>query len=128
MITRDGRRITGNATSVIISSPPQEIGNSYFLRAGAGSLSHPDATPALGSAGDVLIFDCRVDHTAGVNDSDDARAFVQVRRGEKGVIDRLAQKVQVGPCIPVRVQLEKADVGPTSGPTWRLSHSRVSRY
>jgi hypothetical protein len=39
----------------------------------------------------------------------------------KGV--RLAQKMQVGPCIPVETQLQKAEVGPTSGPTWRLSHS-----
>jgi hypothetical protein len=34
---------------------------------------------------------------------------------------RLAQKVQVGPCIPVGIQLEKAEVGPTSGPTRRPS-------
>jgi hypothetical protein len=40
---------------------------------------------------------------------------------EKGV--SLAQKVQVGPCIPAGIQPEKAEVGPTSGPTWRLSHS-----
>ena len=39
---------------------------------------------------------------------------------EKGV--RLAQNTQVGPCIPVRIQLKRAEVGPTSGPTWRLSH------
>jgi hypothetical protein len=39
---------------------------------------------------------------------------------EKGV--RLAQKMQVGPCIPVGIQLFKAEVGPTSGPTRRLSH------
>ena len=39
---------------------------------------------------------------------------------EKGV--RLAQKMQVGPRIAVGVQLEKAEVGPTSGPTRRLSH------
>ena len=30
--------------------------------------------------------------------------------------------MQVGPCIPVGIHLKKADVGPTSGPTWRLSH------
>ena len=40
---------------------------------------------------------------------------------EKGV--RLAQKTRVGPCIPVGTQLQKAAVGPTYGPTWRLSHS-----
>ena len=40
--------------------------------------------------------------------------------GEKDV--RLAQKTQAGPCIPVAIQLEKAEVGPTSGPTRRLSH------
>ena len=28
----------------------------------------------------------------------------------------------VGPCIPVGIQLYRAEVGPTSGPTWRLSH------
>jgi hypothetical protein len=38
---------------------------------------------------------------------------------ERGV--RLARKVQVGPCILVGTQLE---VGPTSKPTWRLSHYR----
>jgi hypothetical protein len=35
---------------------------------------------------------------------------------------RLAQNIQVGPCISVGIQLEKAEVGPASGPTWRLSH------
>jgi hypothetical protein len=43
---------------------------------------------------------------------------------ERGV--RLAQKMQVGPCISVGMQLEKAEVGPTSGPTWRLSHLKTS--
>jgi len=37
--------------------------------------------------------------------------------------------MQVGPCIPVGLQLEKAEVGPTSGPTRRLSHlERGRRY
>ena len=40
--------------------------------------------------------------------------------GEKGV--RSAQKMQVGPCIPVGIQLEQAEDGPTSGPAWHLSH------
>jgi hypothetical protein len=40
---------------------------------------------------------------------------------------RLAQTMQVGPCIPVGVKLEKAEVGPTSGPTWRLSRLRAGR-
>jgi hypothetical protein len=30
--------------------------------------------------------------------------------------------MRVGPCIPVGIQLAKAEVGPTFGPTWRLSH------
>ena len=30
--------------------------------------------------------------------------------------------MQVGPCIPMGTQVQKAEVGPTSGPTWRLSH------
>jgi hypothetical protein len=34
----------------------------------------------------------------------------------------LGPKVQVGPCIPAAMQLQKAEVGPTFGPTWRLSH------
>jgi hypothetical protein len=38
----------------------------------------------------------------------------------KGV--RLAQKLKVGPCISVVIQLFEAEVGPTSGPTWCLSH------
>jgi hypothetical protein len=43
---------------------------------------------------------------------------------EKYSYVRLAQKMQVGPYIPVGIQLSKAEVGPISGPTWRLSHSR----
>jgi hypothetical protein len=39
--------------------------------------------------------------------------------GPKGV--RLEQKIHVGPCIPVITQLEKAEVGSTSGPARRLS-------
>ena len=40
---------------------------------------------------------------------------------EKGV--RLAQQMQVvGPCVPVGIHLKKAEVGPISGPTYRLSH------
>ena len=34
----------------------------------------------------------------------------------------MAQHTQVGLCVPVGIQLENAEVGPTSGPTWRLSH------
>ena len=48
---------------------------------------HPEAVPALGSAGDVLIFDCRLDHTAAPNDSEDARMFVQVRYGAQWYAD-----------------------------------------
>ena len=32
------------------------------------------------------------------------------------------KNMQVGPFIPARIQLQKAGGGPTSGPTWRLSH------
>jgi hypothetical protein len=39
---------------------------------------------------------------------------------EEGV--RLAQEMQASPRIPAEIQLQKAEVGPTSGPTWRLSH------
>jgi hypothetical protein len=39
---------------------------------------------------------------------------------EHGV--RSAQEMQAGPCTPVETQLEKAEVGPTSGPAWRLPH------
>ena len=42
---------------------------------------------------------------------------------EKGV--SLAQNTQGGPCIPVGMQLRKAGVGPTSGPTRRLPHLQV---
>jgi hypothetical protein len=44
----------------------------------------------------------------------------KVHLGEQGV--RPAQKTEVGPRIPVGVQLEKTEVGPTPGPTWRLAH------
>jgi hypothetical protein len=43
---------------------------------------------------------------------------------ERGV--RLAQKMEAGPRIPVGIQLEKAEVCPTSEPTWCLS--RLSDY
>jgi hypothetical protein len=35
--------------------------------------------------------------------------------------------MQAGPCIPVGVRLEKAEVRPTSGPTWCLSHLGAGR-
>jgi hypothetical protein len=41
-------------------------------------------------------------------------------RSEKGV--RLAQKTQVAPCIPLEMQLRKAEAGLISGPMWHLSH------
>ena len=34
--------------------------------------------------------------------------------------------MRVGPYISVGIQTEKAEVGPTSGPTWRLSYLVVS--
>jgi hypothetical protein len=40
--------------------------------------------------------------------------------GVQGV--RPAQKMRVGPCTPVGIQLERARAGPTSGSTRRLSH------
>ena len=48
-----------------------------------------------------------------------SKASASARLSEGGA--RLAQTMQVGPCIPVGIQLYKAEVGPTSGPTWRLS-------
>ena len=54
-------------------------------------------------------------------EADVGRRPGRVRLGsEKGV--RLAQKMQACPCIPVDIQLQKAQAGPTSGPTWRLPH------
>jgi hypothetical protein len=41
---------------------------------------------------------------------------------EKGV--RLAQKMQVGPCILVGIQQYMPKLAQTSGPTWRLAHLR----
>ena len=35
----------------------------------------------------------------------------------------LAENMQLGPWIPVGIQLQKAALGPTSGPTLRVSHS-----
>ena len=46
--------------------------------------------------------------------------LAEERWSEKAV--RLAQTIQVGPCIPVGIQRWKAEVGPTPGPTWGLAH------
>ena len=55
------------------------------------------------------------------------RLELRIQAGaRKGV--RLAQKMQVGPCIPEGIQLEKAEGPPTPGPTWRLPHLRSSMY
>ena len=43
----------------------------------------PQAVPAIGQAGDVLIFHCALDHSAGPNESDGVRSFVQVRYGAR---------------------------------------------
>ena len=51
-----------------------------------------------------------------------ARTDAPRAHSEKGV--RLAQKMRVGTCMPVGMQLQTPEVGPTSGPTWRLSHWR----
>ena len=36
--------------------------------------------------------------------------------------------MQVGPGIPVETQLQKAQVGSTSGPTWRISHFDIGPH
>ena len=41
---------------------------------------HPDAVAAEGTAGSVLLFDCRLYHTKAPNDTDSERLAVQVRR------------------------------------------------
>ena len=53
----------------------------------SGHSLRPDTVAALGSAGDVLIFHCGLDHTAGPNESDSERAFVQVRFGASWYAD-----------------------------------------
>ena len=42
---------------------------------------HPDAVAAQGTAGSVLLFDCRLMHTKAPNDTDSERLAVQVRYG-----------------------------------------------
>jgi hypothetical protein len=49
--------------------------------------------------------------------ADEAHVLQQLGLSEKGV--RLAHKMQVGPCIPVEIQLFRAEVGLASGPTRR---------
>jgi hypothetical protein len=44
-------------------------------------------------------------------------------RGLRGRGVRSAQTMQVGPCIPAGVPLQRAEVGPTSGPARYLSYS-----
>ena len=60
--------------------------------------------------------------TGGESTSAEGASCSRIDCIEKGV--RLAQKIQVGQCIPVGIQIYTAEVGPTSGPTWRLSHLR----
>ena len=53
-----------------------------------------------------------------------AAPFIAVKAcGEKKGV-RSAQRTQVGPRVPVGIQLPKAGVGPTSGPTWHRSRLR----
>jgi hypothetical protein len=40
---------------------------------------------------------------------------------------RLGQNMQVGPCIPAGIQLQKVGAGPTSGPTRHLAHFVAAR-
>ena len=42
---------------------------------------HPDAVAAQGTAGSVLLFDCRLMHTKAPNDTNSERLAVQVRYG-----------------------------------------------
>ena len=51
------------------------------------SLIPPEAVPALGKAGGVLIFHGALDHTAGPNMSCGVRSFVQVRFGASWYAD-----------------------------------------
>jgi hypothetical protein len=50
---------------------------------------HPDAVAAEGTAGSVLLFDCRLFHTKAPNDSGSERAAVQVRYGAGWYYTRL---------------------------------------
>ena len=62
---------------------------------------------------------------AGPSTSREGGAAPSAALSEQGV--RLAQKMQVGSCIPVEIRLEKAEVGPTSGLTWRFSYFGAQR-
>jgi hypothetical protein len=82
---------------------------------------------------------------AGLVDLDEMREFIEAQdmdkggpaegrrlvarcaRGQSEQGARLAQKMQVGPCIPVGIQPQNAEVGPTSGPAWSLSRSVPTR-
>ena len=77
-----------------------------------------DTCSAAALAHDSRPF-ARATRAASMFASADAASF-----SEKGV--RLAQKIPVDPCIPAGIQLQKAEVGPTSGPTWWLSHFRAA--
>jgi hypothetical protein len=63
-----------------------------------------------------------------MNSTSMANSAVQQRSAVRWCVEleregvRLAQKIQVGPCIPVGKQLKKAKVCPTSGSTWRVSY------
>jgi hypothetical protein len=54
---------------------PNQIWKSYEM-----GTFHPDDVAAEGTAGSVLLFDCRLYHTKVPNDTDSERLAVQVRR------------------------------------------------
>jgi hypothetical protein len=75
--------------------------------------------PAGGLGGEVVGDEGPVQRQLVPVDDVDVRA--QAGPGARKVLGWL-KKMQVGPCIPAGIQLGKAAVGPTAGPTGRLSH------
>ena len=96
----------------------------YLRRADAREVVGQQREPAGPGARERKVLvgpdDLQHHHTASIQPKSYGVSNGSKHRGEKGV--RLAQKMQVGPCTPAGIQLQKAGVGPTSGPTWRLSH------
>jgi hypothetical protein len=107
------RTLTCRCSSAI-ASPARDPGRVDRVELGVSTVSPWPLRADGGHGGEPLVLPLEPPERAGTRRSEDDDC------SEKGV--RLAQKMQVGPCIPVGNQLEKAEVGPTSGPTWRLSY------
>ena len=111
------RGLSGTAAMMPVFTGGCDVGTSVVLAVSAES----PASSRCSAVPTTTAFSCCCCCTSASSFSSSSSSSCRCCRcSKKGV--RLAQKMQVGRCIPVRTQLQKAEVGPTSGPTRHLSH------